>query len=159
LIARGCSRIAFVGDARLPEVDLRHQGYLQALKEAGLPVDPQLEWPLPFDITNARAELDRLCAGPAGFDGVFACSDLLALKTVQALRGLGRQVPDQVAVVGYDDMPVATYNDPPLSTVHQPVYQAGAELVDALLALLRGERAMPRVLPVHLVMRASAPAP
>jgi DNA-binding LacI/PurR family transcriptional regulator len=62
-----------------------------------------------------------------------------------------------VAVVGYDDMPVATYCDPPLTTVHQPVALAGAELVDALLALLRGEATSPRTLPVHLVVRASAP--
>jgi DNA-binding LacI/PurR family transcriptional regulator len=158
LVARGCKRIAFIGDARLPEVDLRRQGYLQALKEAGLQADPRLEWPLPFETITARQELDRLYASGVPFDGVFACSDLLALQAVQALRAHGRQVPDEVAVVGYDDMPVATYSDPPLSTVHQPVYLAGAELVDALLALLRGERAVPRVLPVHLVLRESAPA-
>jgi DNA-binding LacI/PurR family transcriptional regulator len=60
--------------------------------------------------------------------------------------------------VGYDDMPLATYTEPALSTVHQPVSLAGEELVEALLALLRGESAGPRVLPVHLVCRASAPA-
>jgi DNA-binding LacI/PurR family transcriptional regulator len=159
LLRRGCRRIAFVGDARLPEVDLRHQGYLQALAESGLQADPALELPVPFEIIAARGALDRLCASGADFDGIFACSDLLALQAVQALRGAGRSVPLDVAVVGYDDTPVATYCDPPLSTIHQPVALAGAELVGALLTLLRGEKAAPRVMPVHLVIRESAPAP
>jgi DNA-binding LacI/PurR family transcriptional regulator len=157
LLRLGRRRVAFVGDARLPEVNLRQQGYRQALTEAGLQADPALELPVPFEIIAARSALDRLCASGAAFDGVLACSDLLALQAVQALRATGRQVPGDVAVVGYDDMPVATYSDPPLTTVHQPVALAGAELVDALLTLLRGERAAPRVLPVHLVVRDSAP--
>jgi DNA-binding LacI/PurR family transcriptional regulator len=157
LLRLGRRRVAFVGDARLPEVNLRQQGYRQALAEAGLQADPALELPVPFEIIAARSALDRLCASGAAFDGVLACSDLLALQAVQALRATGRQVPGDVAVVGYDDMPVATYSDPPLTTVHQPVALAGAELVDALLTLLRGERAAPRVLPVHLVVRDSAP--
>ncbi len=159
LLQRGCRRIAFVGDARLPEVDLRHQGYRQALAEAGSQPDPALVLPVPFEIIAARAAMDQLCASGTSFDGVFACSDLLALQAVQALRAAGRQVPADVAVVGYDDMPLATYSDPPLTTVHQPVALAGVELVDALLTLLRGERAAPRVLPVHLVLRDSAPLP
>jgi DNA-binding LacI/PurR family transcriptional regulator len=56
-------------------------------------------------------------------------------------------------------MPLATYSDPPLTTVHQPVGLAGAALVDAVLALLRGERALPRTLPVRLMVRDSAPGP
>jgi DNA-binding LacI/PurR family transcriptional regulator len=157
LLQQGRKRIVFLGDANLPEVQLRRQGYVQALQEAGVAVDPRLELPVPFEIIAAREALDRLCASRARFDGVVACSDLLALQAVQAARAVGRDVPGDVAVVGYDDMPVATYSDPPLSTIHQPVALAGAELVDALLTLLRGERAAPRTLPVHLVVRDSAP--
>ncbi len=158
LLGLGRRRIAFIGDAQLPEVALRRQGYLQALQQAGITPDAKLELPAPFEIIGARAALDRLCASRTRFDGLVACSDLLALQAVQSLRGQGRTVPQDVAVVGYDDMPVATYSDPPLSTVHQPVALAGAELVAALLALLRGEAAPPRTLPVHLVVRESAPA-
>ncbi|MDE2082730.1 MAG: LacI family DNA-binding transcriptional regulator [Burkholderiales bacterium] len=158
LLALGRRRIAFVGDARLPEVQLRHQGYRQALREAGLAPDPALEVAAPFEVIAARAMLDRLCAGGVAFDAVLGCSDLLALQAVQAVRASGREVPADVAVTGYDDMPVATYSDPPLTTVHQPVGLAGTEMVDALLRLLGGERVAPRVLPVHLVLRASAPA-
>ncbi len=157
LLAAGRQRIVFLGDAQLPEVALRLQGYRQALRDAGLQPDPRLELPVPFEIVAAREALDRLCANGLPFDGVLACSDLLALQAVQAVRASGRQVPRDVAVVGYDDMPVATYSDPPLTTVHQPVGLAGAELVDALLALLRGDLAPPRTLPVRLMVRDSAP--
>ncbi len=159
LLSLGRRRIAFVGDAQLPEVALRLQGHHQALQQAGLAAHAALELAAPFEIMAARSALDRLCASGVAFDAVLACSDLLALQAVQALRAHGRRVPEDVAVVGYDDMPLAAYCDPPLTTVHQPVTLAGAELVDALLALLRGDRVPPRTLPVHLVLRASAPAP
>ena len=155
LLQLGRRRIAFIGDAQLPEVALRRQGHWLALHEAGLEPDAGLDLPVPFEIIAARRALDGLFAGPPP-DGVVACSDLLALQAVQAARAAGFDVPRDVAVVGYDDMPVATYSDPPLTTVHQPVPAAGSEIVDALLALLRGERAAPRTLPVHLVVRDSA---
>lgn len=158
LLQQGRRRILFLGDARLPEVQLRRQGYQQALREAGVEIDAKLELPAPFEIMAAREMLDRFLAARPKLDAVVACSDLLALQAVQALRAAKRQVPGQVAVVGYDDMPVATYSDPPLTTVHQPVGPAGTEIVDAMLALLRGERVAPRMLPVHLVVRESAPA-
>ncbi len=158
LLALGRRRIAFLGDAQLPEVRLRREGYRQALSEAGIAVDAAIELPVPFQALAARETIDRFCATGSAFDGVLACSDMLALQAVQALRALARRVPADVAVVGYDDMPLASFSDPPLTTVHQPVALAGAELVDALLALLRGEAAPSRTLAVHLVVRGSAPA-
>ncbi len=157
LVAGGRRRIAFLGDAALPEVLLRQQGYEQALAVAGIARDPRLTLPVPFEIGAARAALDALLASGVAVDGVVACSDLLALQAVQAAQAAGRTVPGDLAVVGYDDMPVATYSSPPLTTVHQPVALAGVEIVDALLGLLGGERAAPRTLPVHLVVRGSAP--
>ncbi len=157
LLALGRRRIVFLGDARLPEVQLRLQGYRQALQQAGITFDAALELPVPFEVMAARQAMDVLCAAGVGFDAVVACSDLLALQAVQAVHAAGRRVPQDVAVVGYDDMAVATWSDPPLTSVHQPVSMAGAEMVDALLQLLQGQRAVPRTLPVHLVLRASAP--
>jgi DNA-binding LacI/PurR family transcriptional regulator len=75
---------------------------------------------------------------------------------MQLLREQGRDVPRDVAVVGYDDMPLTNYCDPPLTSVHQPVPEAGVQLVDALLAMLHGQVAAPRVLPVELVVRRSS---
>ena len=157
LLQMGRRRIAFVGDAQLPEVWLRRQGYAQALREAGLAVDAALELPAPFEPSVATSVLRDFCATQRDFDAVVCCSDVLALLTIQALRAAGRSVPGDVAVIGYDDMPLAAYCDPPLTTVHQPVAEAGAELVEALLAQLRGERCNSRTLPVYLKLRESAP--
>jgi DNA-binding LacI/PurR family transcriptional regulator len=158
LLQSGRRRVLFAGDAQLPEVYLRREGWRQALREAGIAADESLELVVPFEAIAARARLDERCAAGVDFDGVVTCSDLMAVQAVQALRAAGRRVPADVAVVGYDDMPIATYTEPALTTVHQPVLMAGEELVEALLALLRGETVPPRTLPVHMVTRASAPA-
>ena len=156
LLQLGRRRIAFLGDAALPEVWLRREGYQQALREAGLQADPALELALPFEPGGARAALERWLPQAPAFDAVVACSDLLALQAIHTLRAAGRRVPEDVAVVGYDDMPLAAYCDPPLSTVHQPVAEAGAELVATLMAQLRGERSPSRTLGVSLIVRRSA---
>lgn len=156
LLQLGRRRVAFVGDAKLPEVWLRRQGYAQALREAGLDVTPALELAAPFEPSAATAVVRDFC-GQRDFDAVFCCSDVLALLMIQALRAEGRSVPGDVAVIGYDDMPLAAYCDPPLTTVHQPVAEAGVELVEALLGQLRNERTGPRTLPVYLKLRESAP--
>lgn len=157
LLSLGRRRIAFIGDANLPEVWLRRQGYTQALAEAGLQPDPALELAAPFEPGVATGIVQSFCASRQDWDAVVCCSDVLALLTIQALRAVGRSVPGDVALVGYDDMPLAAYCDPPLTTVHQPVAEAGAELVEALLGQLRGERAGPRTMPVYLKLRQSAP--
>jgi len=157
LLALGRRRLVFLGDPELPEVGLRLRGFRQALQQAGLPAQAGLELPVPFEMMAARAAIDLLCADGRPFDGVVACSDLLAMQAVQAVRASGRRVPQDVAVVGYDDMPLAAWGDPPLTSVHQPVTLAGEQIVDALQAQLRGERTASRTLPVHLVLRDSAP--
>lgn len=157
LIGRGRQRIAYLGDTRLPEVELRHAGYVQALEEADLPAAPELLIDAPFDMEAARsataAALRRL---RPRFDAIVAASDLLAIAAIQALREARLAVPTDVSVVGYDDITLAGYFDPPLTTVHQPVGQAGAELVDALLALIDGQKPAPRLVPVRLVERRSS---
>jgi DNA-binding LacI/PurR family transcriptional regulator len=158
LLASGRKRIVFLGDPQLPEVWLRREGYHHALRAAGMEPDARLEVSAPFEVGEARAAMERLCTGRQRFDAVLACSDLLALQAIQAVRSHGREVPQDVSVVGYDDMPLAAYCDPPLTTVHQPVDVAGAAIVDALQRQLDGEHASPRTLPVQLVVRASAPA-
>lgn len=157
LLGLGRQRIAFLGDARLPEVWLRREGHHTALRERGLAADPALELALSFEPVAARASIERWIVDAPDFDGVVACSDLLALQAIQVLRSRGRRVPEDVAVVGYDDMPLAAYCEPPLTTVNQPVAKAGAELVDALITQLDEGPAPSRTMPVTLVVRDSAP--
>lgn len=102
---------------------------------------------------RAMAELLRR---EPDLDAVFAASDLMAEGALRALRRAGRQVPEDVAVVGYDDIDSAAYTDPPLTTVHQPVTRIGQEMVGLLDRLERGEEVRPVMLPVDLVVRTSA---
>ncbi|WP_235839981.1 LacI family DNA-binding transcriptional regulator [Derxia lacustris] len=155
LLVGGRRRILFLGDPKLPEVALRHEGYLQALAGAGIAPAPDHLLDVPFDADVAIAALRER---QLDFDAVFACSDLLAIATMQTLRERGVAVPEAVAVVGYDDVEIARYCEPPLTTVRQPIALAGIALVEALLAVMAGEAALPRVLPVELVLRRSAGA-
>jgi DNA-binding LacI/PurR family transcriptional regulator len=156
LLQQGCRHIAFLGDPQLPEVALRHRGHLQELQAQGLQADPRLLVSVPFEASVARAAVSRLCEQGPPFDALIACSDVLAMAAVQALRGNGREVPGSVAVVGYDDIEWASHADPPLTTVRQPIAAAGAQMVDALLAQLEGAQVPPMTLEVELVVRQSS---
>jgi DNA-binding LacI/PurR family transcriptional regulator len=91
-------------------------------------------------------------------DAVFAASDAMAIGAMRSLRAAGRRVPDDVAVVGFDDSPSAAHTDPPLTTVHQPVEAMGREMVRLLLTRISGGTPDESlvVLPTHLVSRGSA---
>jgi len=90
-------------------------------------------------------------------DAVFVASDLMAHGALGALRAAGRRVPDDVAVVGFDDIELARYTDPPLTTVRQPIITLGRQLARQLLRLAAGEQVEPAlVLPTALVIRESA---
>lgn len=158
LLGLGHRRVVFLGDVALPEVMHRFQGYQQAHADANLSADPALLITVPFDAHEARAGITRLCETGVSFDAVFACSDVLASATTQALTVFGRRVPDDVAVVGYDDIEWASHSNPPLTTVRQPIARAGVELVDVLLRTIQGEQVQPRSLPVELIVRASTRA-
>jgi DNA-binding LacI/PurR family transcriptional regulator len=158
LLRQGRKRIVFLGDPQLPEVGQRLEGYRAALAAAKVAPRAELALAVPFKTGAARAAVASLLDRKIAFDAVIGCSDLLAISAMQVLREHGREVPRDVAVVGYDDMPLANYCDPPLSSIHQPVPEAGVQLVDALLAMLHGQVAAPRLLPVELVIRRSSAA-
>ena len=155
LLSIGRRRIAFIGDTELPEVADRYRGHLQAHAAIGLAADPALRIAVPFDAAAAHDAITRLCRQGPAFDAVFACSDVLATASMQTLDALGRVVPRDVCVVGYDDIEWASHTHPPLTTVRQPMLQAGADLVDALLRLIGGETVAPRLVQVELVVRGS----
>jgi DNA-binding LacI/PurR family transcriptional regulator len=89
---------------------------------------------------------------------VFAASDLLAIGAMRALAEAGIGVPDQVAVAGFDDLPMAALASPPLTTVQQDTRAAGEMLVDNLLRLIRGEKVGSAMLPARVVIRRSCGA-
>ncbi|WP_084010745.1 LacI family DNA-binding transcriptional regulator [Pseudofrankia sp. DC12] len=158
LLATGRRRIASV--AGPPDMSVgvdRLRGYTEAVRDAG---GDTAGWVVVGDFTEAsgQAATARLLAEHPDLDAVFAASDLMALGALRALRAAGRRVPDDVAVVGFDDAALAAYADPPLTTVRQQVELMGQEMVRLLLARIADPDGDPSeiILPTELVIRASA---
>ena len=157
LLHLGRRRIAFLGQAthHYPEFLERYRGYARALEEAGLQADPALQHDA---LSTVQAGLDAgraLLRGGQPFDAVFAASDLIAIGAIQALWEAGRSVPGDVAVAGFDDIPVSSLVRPALSTVRQDTQQAGRILVDSLLKLINKEPVENQVITPKLVVRES----
>ncbi len=159
LLAAGARRIAFFGDPTLSEIAQRHEGWIAAQQARGLTPDPRLVRPMPFEAEAARREVDRLIEDGVDFDAVFAASDVLAVAALSALKSHGRRVPEDVQVVGFDDIPLAAQASPALTTVRQDLEAAGRALVDLLLAALDGQAIEPLILPTTLVVRDSTRTP
>ncbi|MFD0331839.1 LacI family DNA-binding transcriptional regulator [Streptacidiphilus monticola] len=156
LVGRGRRRIAMItGQPDLQAAVARAQGFREALTLAGL--SPAGVEAGHFTQTGGEAAMERLLAEQPDLDAVFAASDGMALGAMRALRRHGRRVPDDVAVVGFDDLAGALYSDPPLTTVHQPVRALGHEMARSLVAAVEGEDPNPLILPTRLVVRESAP--
>ena len=102
--------------------------------------------------------MKQLLAKTPKIDGVFVASDLMSMGALRALRELGRRVPDDVALIGFDDAPLARYADPPLTTIRQPVERLGQEMVRLLLHRQsdHDSELQTVILPTELVVRASA---
>jgi DNA-binding LacI/PurR family transcriptional regulator len=159
LISLGRQNIATITGPRDMAVAAdRLQGYREALSAAGLGHDPHLEVGGDFDQDTARQRFQQLLARHPEIDAVFAASDLMALGALQALRAAGRAVPQDVAVVGFDDSTIAASADPPLSSVRQPIEEMGREMTRLLLdSLARGGRVSRHlILATELVVRASS---
>jgi DNA-binding LacI/PurR family transcriptional regulator len=102
--------------------------------------------------------MHELLARGETFDAVFAASDLLAIGAMRALGDAGLRVPEDVAVAGFDDMPMAAFANPPLTTVHQDTKRAGEMLVDHLLLQIDGLPVKSAMLPAEVVIRRSCGA-
>jgi LacI family transcriptional regulator len=133
----------------------RLQGYRAALEHVGLPIDPALIAEGDFSEDSGYRAMQRLLG--ARPDAVFAASDRMALGALNALREAGRRVPDDVALVGFDDLPITALEAPQLTTVHQPVTRLGHLAAEGLIGLLEGTITPPYqvVLPTELVIRQS----
>lgn len=156
LISQGHRRIATIsGPPSMPAGTDRLAGYRQAMQAAGLPEGLVVDGAFTAD-SGGRAMQAILRENPRP-DAVFVASDLMASGALAVAQSLGVAVPDDIAVIGFDDSPVATMVAPALTTMRQPSFLAGQTIADVLLARLAGEDP-PHVtiLPTELVVRASA---
>lgn len=157
LIAQGRRKIVFLGDPGLPEVALRYRGFASVLRSHGIDLPASQRADVPFLADSGRQAMLALIDAHPDLDAVFACSDLLAMAAIRALRERGRHVPVDVAVVGYDDVELAAYFNPPLSTVRQPIRDGGAALVAQLFRMLDSQPVpAPTMLETRLIVRASS---
>ena len=155
LYARGHTRLGML-DGAVGVERVRHDAFLAVLGEHGHP-DPGAHVVTgPPTVTAGAAAVRELLARHPDVTGVFAFNDLLAIGAVRALRDAGRRVPEDVAVVGYDDITMAALLDPPLTTVHTDKYELGRTLVEILGRRLDGHAAEHRLLSPRLVVRRSA---
>jgi DNA-binding LacI/PurR family transcriptional regulator len=160
LLEQGRRDIAFLGHAsnHYPEFFERYRGHAHALHSGG----HALHKPLQVDAVTTEqsgyeAARELLRRGLA-FDAVFAASDLIAIGAMKALHEQGLRVPEDVAVAGFDDIPMAGYVNPSLSTVQQDTKLAGSLLVETLLRLINDEPVESFTLPVKLALRRSSDA-
>jgi LacI family transcriptional regulator len=159
LTGLGYRRVATIGGPSESTVGIdRKAGYLKALAEAGMDADEALTTEGDFTEAGGYRAMQRLL--PARPDAVFVASDIMAIGAIRAAREGGLRVPEDVAFVGFDDLPFATLADIQLTTVHQPVEGFGAKGVELLLDLIEHGTDPPRhvILGTELVVRDSCGA-
>ncbi|MEU5991073.1 LacI family DNA-binding transcriptional regulator [Spirillospora sp. NPDC047418] len=156
LISGGRRHIAAIAGPQDMGVGIdRLAGYREALADAGLP--EYVEYG-DFGEASGISAAEKLLAAQPRLDAVFAASDPMAFGALRILHRRGRRIPDDVAVIGFDDSSAAPLADPPLSTVHQSLEEMGVEMARLLVSRIRGEAVTDPViiLQPHLVLRASA---
>lgn len=160
LIDLGRRRIAYLGRMarRSPEHAARYEGYARALREAGLEPDERLRVPADNAESLGYEAVQQLLGRGDPFDAIFAATDLIAIGAMRALHDASLRVPDDVSVVGFDDMPLAAHVTPALTTVQQNAQMGGDGLVEGIVNLIKGEPVQSRLMAPKLIVRESCGA-
>jgi DNA-binding LacI/PurR family transcriptional regulator len=154
LVGLGRRRIAMITGQLDTDVGVaRLRGFHEALAVAGL--DASLVRQSDFTETGGAEAMALLLDAHPDLDAVFAASDNMAAGALRTLKAAGRRVPEDIAVAGFDDHPVARHTHPTLTTVQQPIRQLGREMAKMLIALIDGEQPSPLILPTRLIVRES----
>lgn len=161
LLALGHRRIAFVGGNTegFPEFRLRYQGHVAALEAAGIAPTARLQRTASSTEAEGEAAVQSLLKSRMKFDAVVCASDLIALGVIRGLQDQGLRVPEDVAVVGFDDVAFAGHVSPPLTTIRQDIRAAGERLVGNLITLIEGGQVRSQLIPPQLIVRRSCGAP
>ena len=156
VLGHGRSALLFAGDPDSgPDVRDRYAGFVAAHAAAGLAVPEPVR--VPLREADGSALADRMLSGDVTTDALVCANDELALAVIKRLHEGGMSVPDDVAVVGWDDVMTARYIEPALTTVRQPVRELGAQAAERLHRRITGGPVDdgPLVIPTHLVIRSS----
>ena len=153
LVGNGRQRLVFYGNPDAPEIGQRHRGFADAVAAAG--VNGRLLSVRMAAEAAFAAIADDLALQPVP-DGIVAASDTIAMMAIRALAERRLRVPEDVAIVGYDDVVLAAHTTPPLTTIRQDLTRGAALLVELLFRRMAGEAARSIVLPPELIVRASS---
>lgn len=148
--------IVFVGDPAVPEIGLRYAGYRLAHERAGKVPGEPLVVPAHCTAETAYQAIRVFLCGGRRCDALFCASDVIAASALRALTAVGRAVPREIAVVGFDDIAIAAHANPPLTTVRQDLQRGARTLVDLLFRRIAGEETPSATLPGELVVRQSS---
>ena len=157
LIQLGHRRIAFIaGDADHPDANERQRGYRAALEAAGIAFTPSLVVPGEYHELSGLLAVDRLLQTSQRFTAIFAANDQMAVGAALGLQRRSLRVPEDVSIVGFDDLPTSQFAIPPLTSVHQPAYELGRLAASAMMQLLADAKPSVEVPPPRLVARESS---
>jgi LacI family transcriptional regulator len=162
LLELGHRRIGFLaGRPDLESARQREQGYRQALGAAGIGVDPDLIRVGDYDLVTSEEPARQLLTLDDRPTAVFAANDLSAMQTLHVARTLGLDVPGDMSVVGFDNIPESALIEPPLTTIDQSIQEMGKQAVQLLIDVIEGHTEGPRqiTLPTRLVVRQSSGPP
>jgi DNA-binding LacI/PurR family transcriptional regulator len=161
LIELGHRRIAYIGDRFGYGSDSeRFSGYRSALDEADIPIDPDLFVHGDGKADSGMIAAERLLAILQPPTAIFCYNDMTALGALKAIRTRGLSVPEDISLIGFDDLPLALYMDPPLTTVRQPKHEMGRMAMQVLLKMVAGSDANQNIkVSGELILRRSTAAP
>lgn len=151
----GRKRIAYLGDTDGAEMKQRYLGYRSALEEAGLKFDPALVVNAHYEMESAGASVLSMLNKGIAFDGLFCASDVIALGAIKGLRRSGLRVPEDISVVGYDNIQIAGFSHPSLTTISQDLPRAGKLMVSKLIGTISNDQIGSERLATELVVRES----
>jgi DNA-binding LacI/PurR family transcriptional regulator len=157
LLDLGRKKIAFLGitSRRCPEFADRYQGYCHAHHDAGITPADNLRVNANNKESHGYQAIEKLLAQGVEFDAVFASTDIMAIGAMRALQAHGLDIPRDVAVVGFDDFPLAAHVTPALTTVRQDMRQAGEGLVTSIVGLIEGHPVASSLMAPDLIIRKS----
>lgn len=159
LLKQGCKRIVILKDDRsIVPMQERYRGYCDAHSKHSLNIEPSLVLGIPVDVNNATQVIQELLDQKIPFDGIFACTDWLAIGAMKALRDNGVKIPEEIKVVGFDNILFGQHSYPTLTTIEQNQRKLGETAAEILLKIIE-ERTYPQqrkvIVPVSLINRNS----
>lgn len=154
LLAQQRQRLCFFGNVEVPEFAARFAGFQQALAAAGRSEGTLL--PMHLTSESSFSAIEDYLGGHPAPDGIVAASDVIAMSALRALAGRGKRVPQDVGVVGYDDVLIASHTNPPLTTIRQDVAYGARLLIDLLFRRMDGEEVESVAMTPRLILRDSA---